>query len=123
MGGGGVRWRAQVPGFCNNLCMRERSGWGFFLFLFLLPPGTFLFSRALSESSFPPRTSSRERLFKSINSLPTVYETLTGKATSKPKANKKAAVAAAQQVSALDGTLGNFFMYFHIHIVFFFFFS
>jgi hypothetical protein len=43
----------------------------------------------------------RERLFKSINSLPTVYETLSGKAAPKaPKANKKAPVAAAaQQVS------------------------
>uniref|UniRef100_A0A7S0S7D0 Alfin N-terminal domain-containing protein n=1 Tax=Mantoniella antarctica TaxID=81844 RepID=A0A7S0S7D0_9CHLO len=36
----------------------------------------------------------RERLFKSINSLPTVYETLSGKAAVKVKATSKKAVAA-----------------------------
>lgn len=38
----------------------------------------------------------REKLFKSINSMPTVYEVLSGKASAgKPKANKKAAAATA----------------------------
>lgn len=37
----------------------------------------------------------REKLFKHINALPTVYETLSGKVAPKPKASKKATSAAA----------------------------
>ena len=38
----------------------------------------------------------REKLFKRINALPTVYEILSGKATAKPKANKKPPPAESQ---------------------------
>lgn len=44
----------------------------------------------------------REKLFKHINSLPTVYEILSGKAVNKPKAKAKG--AAAGQVSAIPTT-------------------
>jgi len=48
----------------------------------------------LASSPPPSVLSLRERLFKSINSLPTVYETLSGKAAVKVKATSKKAVAA-----------------------------
>ena len=50
----------------------------------------------------PPFRRRREKLFKHINSLPTVYEILSGKAVNKPKAKAKG--AAAGQVSAIPTT-------------------
>ena len=50
----------------------------------------------------PPNRARREKLFKHINSLPTVYEILSGKAVNKPKAKAKG--AAAGQVSASPTT-------------------
>ena len=50
----------------------------------------------------PPFRRRREKLFKHINSLPTVYEILSGKAVNKPKAKAKG--AAAGQVSASPTT-------------------
>ena len=41
----------------------------------------------------PPNRARREKLFKHINSLPTVYEILSGKAVNKPKAKAKGAAA------------------------------
>ena len=46
-------------------------------------------TRRKSRSPSRPVRARREKLFKRINALPTVYEILSGKATAKPKANKK----------------------------------
>ena len=55
----------------------------------------------------PPPRPRRERLFKRINSLPTVYEILSGKASAKAKANKKPPAGAVQvrERAASDPTL------------------
>lgn len=42
------------------------------------------------------RLERREKLFKRINSLPTVYEILSGKASAKAKGNKKAPASVAE---------------------------
>ena len=51
------------------------------------------------------RFERREKLFKRINSLPTVYEILSGKASAKTKGNKKAPASASEVRYSLGSIL------------------
>ena len=65
---------------------------------FLTPSGSPLKTTLIFPLTVLPsaRLERREKLFKRINSLPTVYEILSGKASAKAKGNKKAPAPVAE---------------------------
>lgn len=65
---------------------------------FLTPSGSPLKTTLIFPLTVLPsaRLERREKLFKRINSLPTVYEILSGKASAKAKGNKKAPASVAE---------------------------